>query len=299
MIVRELTDVGARPRRVAIGNFDGVHLGHQAIVRGCDTVLTFAPHPLAILAPGRAPLRLGTLDDRADRLAALGVRELVVVPFDPAFAALSCGDFMRRVLVERLRATHVSVGANFRFGAGAAGDAGTLAACTRFTVCAHPLVQIRGVSVSSSRVRASVLDGDVELAAQLLGRPHRLPCEAGETGRHDEGVVLRPEVGFAFPRSGSYKCRVISGRTRQLRRCAFLRVSAPALPGQDRTTSTLQLIDCDRIRPGEELSVELLSRVARSPQLVTSHEVGSREGLHALVESMACSPPPRMRTGIR
>src|SRR5690606_21887242 len=122
MQITWLPDVAPRPRRVAVGEFDGVHLGHRAVIAGADTVLTFEPHPLAVVRPEVAPRLLTSLELKAQLLAGLGVRELVVIPFDAAFARRSAEEFIDHVLVERLGATHVSVGDNFRFGHGAKGD---------------------------------------------------------------------------------------------------------------------------------------------------------------------------------
>src|ERR1044072_3728414 len=122
MEVTMLPDVEVRPRRVAVGEFDGVHLGHRAVIDGRDTGLTFDPHPLAVIRPEAAPKLLTTLERKAQLVARLGVEELVVIPFDEDFAHLTAAEFVDTVLVERLAATHVSVGENFRFGHPASGD---------------------------------------------------------------------------------------------------------------------------------------------------------------------------------
>jgi len=116
MDVTWLPDAQRRPRRSAAGEFDGVHLGHREVMRGADTVLTFEPHPRTVVSPDSAPLLLTTLAAKADLIAGLGVRELVVIPFDGAFAARAPQEFIDHVLVEQLGAEHVSVGENFRFG---------------------------------------------------------------------------------------------------------------------------------------------------------------------------------------
>jgi riboflavin kinase/FMN adenylyltransferase len=176
VLVTSLEDVRARPRRVAIGNFDGMHPGHAAVIQGCDTALTFAPHPLAVLAPERAPARLTDLAAKAELAGTLGVRELVVIPFDRAVAQQSAGCFVQDVLVGFLCAVHVSVGINFRYGSGAIGDARALAESRRFTTSVAQLVEVAGDVVCSSRIRAAIACGDLPLAACLLGRPHRMPC---------------------------------------------------------------------------------------------------------------------------
>src|ERR671916_334465 len=99
-----LPDARPRPRHVAVGEFDGVHLGHREVIRGADTALTFEPHPRTVVAPGSAPRLLTSLDVKAELIAELGVRELVVIPFDASFAAQSPEAFIEHVLIERLDA---------------------------------------------------------------------------------------------------------------------------------------------------------------------------------------------------
>ena len=128
MRITQLPDAQPRPRRIAVGEFDGVHLGHREVIRGNDTVLTFEPHPLQVVRPEAAPKLLTSLEAKAELVAELGVDELVVIPFDEGFAHQSPQAFIDDVLVAKLGATHVSVGENFRFGHGAAGDPALLAA---------------------------------------------------------------------------------------------------------------------------------------------------------------------------
>jgi riboflavin kinase/FMN adenylyltransferase len=209
MKVTPLPEVEPRPRRVAVGTFDGVHLGHRAVIEGADTVLTFEPHPLAVIAPGREPRLLTTLKRKAELIGELGVEELVVVPFDAAMAAVSAEDFVDDVLVGRLGATHVSVGENFRFGHGARGDAESLAADARFETRVAPLLEVDGEIVSSNHIRGLVLGGAVEYAATLLGRPFR---HAGEVVHGDKRgrelgfptANLLPPEGYVTPGHGVY-----------------------------------------------------------------------------------------------
>ena len=123
MRVVSLNDVepGPRPRTVAIGTFDGVHRGHREVIRGADTVLTFDPHPLAVIHPEAKPKLISTFPVKRDLIAGLGVDELVVIPFDKDFSGRSAEDFVQHVLLDRLGAGQVSVGENFRFGKGARG----------------------------------------------------------------------------------------------------------------------------------------------------------------------------------
>jgi riboflavin kinase / FMN adenylyltransferase len=173
----ELPQEGERPRRVAIGTFDGVHLGHREVIRGSDTVVTFDPHPLAVIHPEALPKLLTPFPIKRDLIAGLDVEELVVVPFDRELAERSAEWFVDEVLVRRLRAEQVSVGENFRFGKGAKGDPDLLASRDEFETRVVPLVEVGGEAVSSSQIRALVAAGDVRRAADFLGGPFLLDGE--------------------------------------------------------------------------------------------------------------------------
>ena len=177
------------PSVVAIGVFDGLHLGHQRVIatladlarqkRARATVVTFDPHPAWVLAPDRAPLLIGTLEQRLEGFEALGVKAVRVLRFDPVMAAESGEDFIERVLVNELHALSVVVGEDFRFGHERHGDVDLLShGGTRwdFDVVAAP---IYGSSYrwSSTMVRRALTDGDLEAANQTLGRPFTLRGE--------------------------------------------------------------------------------------------------------------------------
>lgn len=169
--VTSLPDAEPRPRRAAIGTFDGVHRGHQAVIKGADTVLTFDPHPLEILHPAALPKLIMPFGVKRDVIEGLGVRELVVIPFDAEFAARSAEEFVEDVLIDKLGAEWVSVGENFRFGAKAKGDPAMLASRPEFETRVVPLVEVDGETVSSTRIRALVAAGDMEGARHCLGAP--------------------------------------------------------------------------------------------------------------------------------
>jgi riboflavin kinase/FMN adenylyltransferase len=211
-----LPDVAPRPRRVAVGEFDGVHLGHRAVIAGSDTVLTFEPHPMAVIRPEAAPKLLTSLERKAELVAALGVEELVVIPFDEAFAHRSAEDFVDRVLVELLQATRVAVGENFRFGHGAKGDTALLRADGRFEAHVNPLVAVEGEIVSSSRIRTLVAEGDVEQAATFLGAPFALrgTVVAGDRRGRELGFPtanIVPDEALVCPAHGIYATRALIG----------------------------------------------------------------------------------------
>jgi riboflavin kinase/FMN adenylyltransferase len=171
---------------VAIGVFDGVHIGHQALLRRTmetaremglkSAVLTFHPHPACVVAPDRAPRLLYPIEERKELLLAQGVDEVHVLPFDKALVAMSAEQFAEDTLRTQLRARAVLVGENFRFGFQRKGDVATLA---RMGFVTRPLapVKYRGLVVSSSEVRKRIQDGEVSLAGRLLGRPYGISGE--------------------------------------------------------------------------------------------------------------------------
>jgi riboflavin kinase/FMN adenylyltransferase len=198
-----------RPRQVAIGTFDGVHLGHRAVIGESDTVLTFEPHPLAVIRPDAMPKLLMPFDIKRDVIDGLGVEELVVIHFDSAFQELSAERFVDEILVGRLGASHVRVGENFRFGKGARGDAAFLAARPEFETEVVPMVDVEGETVSSTQIRALVAAGDVARAARFLGAPFMLEGEVvhGDGRGRELGMPtanLVPDPRFACPGHGVY-----------------------------------------------------------------------------------------------
>lgn len=207
--VTSLPDTERRPRHVAIGTFDGVHRGHQEVISAADTVLTFDPHPLEILHPAALPKLIMPFSVKRDVIEGLGVEELVVIPFDREFAALTAEDFIERVLVERLGAERVSVGENFRFGAKAKGDPGMLASRPEFETRVVPLVEVDGEAVSSTRIRALVAAGEMEAARRCLGAPFMVEgtvVEGDQRGRTlgFPTANIVPDDRLAIPGHGVY-----------------------------------------------------------------------------------------------
>jgi riboflavin kinase/FMN adenylyltransferase len=207
--VTRLPEAEPRPRHVAIGTFDGVHRGHQAVIDDADTVLTFEPHPLEILHPAALPKLIMPFGVKRDVIDGLGVRELVVIPFDRDFAGVSAEDFIERVLVERLSAEQVSVGENFRFGTKAKGDPEMLSAHREFETRVVPLVEVDGETVSSTRIRALVAAGDVEAARRCLGAPFMIEGEVvtGDQRGRELGFPtanIVPDDRLAIPGHGVY-----------------------------------------------------------------------------------------------
>jgi riboflavin kinase/FMN adenylyltransferase len=196
-------------RKVAIGTFDGVHLGHREVIRGADTVLTFDPHPQAVINPSSAPKLLNPPSVKADLIAGLGVDELVTIPFDREFASKSAEEFVQEILVERLSAEHVSVGENFSFGHKAAGTPEFLRSRTEFETRVVPLVEVEGEIVSSSHIRGLVAAGELDKASRFLGGPFLFEGEvvAGDKRGRELGMPtanIVPNDALVTPGHGVY-----------------------------------------------------------------------------------------------
>lgn len=273
------------PCVAAIGVFDGVHRGHAALIaRAVDAarlrrvpcvVVTFDPHPLAVLAAAYAPAMVATLARRLDLLAALGVDATVVLGFTREFAAVEAETFGRDILSDRLRAELVVVGANFTFGRRGIGTVDTLAqigASAGFAVDAVELASAGAGVVSTTRIRALLAEGEVEQVSQLLGHPYRA-----------DGVVVRGEqrgraLGYptanldlapaaAVPADGVYAGRVLRlGRDGSQATASVLGVGAisvgtnPTFDGRRRTVEAF-ILDFDGDLYGDVLGVEFAHRL--------------------------------------
>jgi riboflavin kinase / FMN adenylyltransferase len=207
--VTSLPDAEPRSRNVAIGTFDGVHLGHRAVIEGADTVLTFDPHPLEVLHPAATPKLIMPFGVKRDVIEGLGVEELVVIPFDEEVAKQSAEDFIEHVLVEKLAAKQVSVGENFRFGAKAKGDPAMLEAHPEFETRVVPLIEVDGETISSTRIRALVAAGDMTQARRCLGSPFMVEGEVvtGDQRGRELGFPtanIVPDDRLAIPGHGVY-----------------------------------------------------------------------------------------------
>jgi riboflavin kinase/FMN adenylyltransferase len=218
--VTRLPDVerGRARSSVAVGTFDGVHRGHQQVIAGAECVLTFDPHPVSVVAPQHTPKLLTTPARKTELIASLGVQEMVVIPFDADFAARSAASFIDDVLVGALGAERVSIGENFRFGHKAQGDAQLLQQDGRFAVDVHPLLELDGEIVSSSRIRGLLLAGEIAEANRLLGTPFVLTgvVAHGDARGRELGFPtanLVPEEALVCPGHGVYACLAASPPT--------------------------------------------------------------------------------------
>ena len=226
-VVTDLADLERRPRALAIGTFDGVHVGHRAVIGQAvalaaersllGSVVTFDRHPLAVVDPSHAPRLLTPLTEKIRLIEELGPEELVLLPFDEGLAALTPAGFCDQVLAEALQARVVVVGENFNFGAGGAGDAAQLRTCGAahgFETVALSLVTEHGKTISSTRIRRLLNHGELEEVREILGRP---PSAAGLVVVGDRrgrtlGVPtanIDVEAGTIFPGRGVYAARVL------------------------------------------------------------------------------------------
>ena len=184
-------------------------MGHREVIRGNDTVLTFNPHPLSVLAPEKAPPLVMPHSIQRDVIGGLGVEELVVIPFDRDFSLRTAEEFVEHVLVGQLGATSVSVGENFHFGHKAKGSPDFLRSREEFETRVVSLIEVDGQPVSSTRIRELVTTGDVAGAAKLLGGPFILqgPVVHGEKRGRELGYPtanIVPREGFVVPATGVY-----------------------------------------------------------------------------------------------
>ena len=206
----------AKGASVAMGNFDGVHLGHRAVIDLARTdaslgILTFEPHPREYFAPQSPPFRLMNAEARANRLAKLGVERLYELPFGPELAGLTPDAFARHVLAAGLGVAHVVVGADFCFGKGRAGKAADLQALGNtygFEVTIADLVKSAGVEISSTAIRKALTDGRPRDAAAMLGHWHRIEGEVvhGEKRGRELGypTANMSVAGLHLPKFGVY-----------------------------------------------------------------------------------------------
>jgi riboflavin kinase / FMN adenylyltransferase len=210
-----------RPTVLTLGVFDGLHLGHQLIISrvverarvlgAVPTVVTFDPHPRAVLHPESAPPLLQTFDQKVEAFGVLGVEQAIVVRFTPEFAKVRAEEFLRDVVYERLQAREVYLGRGFAFGRGREGNIELLRRVSGelgFFADEVPEVRLRGQRISSSRIRELLADGNVNLARRMLGRPY------GVEGRVVRGHERGRTIGFptanlrpanrVIPRGGVY-----------------------------------------------------------------------------------------------
>jgi riboflavin kinase/FMN adenylyltransferase len=275
-VTRGIPAAAPSPVVLTIGNFDGVHLGHQAmlsellrVARARDMpacVLTFEPHPREFFAPDQAPTRLTSLRDKIELLAAHGVDRVHVCRFNYDLAQVSATDFIERVLVRGLGARWILIGDDFRFGARRSGDFVTLAQAAPvlgFEVKAMESVVLDGERVSSTAVRNALAQGDLPRARRLLDRPYSI------SGRVVRGDGVGRKLGFATanvqmkhnrpPLSGIFAVEVSGVGHRPLPGAASLGVR-PTVKQQGRPVLEVHLLDFQGVLYGRHVRVDFLHK---------------------------------------
>jgi len=209
-----------RGASIAMGNFDGVHLGHRSVIEAAAAhgplgVLTFEPHPREFFAPAAPPFRLMNAEARANRLAKLGVAHLYELPFNATMAAFTPAEFAEEVLARGLGAAHVTVGADFCFGKGRSGTVADMkaeGARLGFGVTVAPLLKIGAQEVSSTAIRTALAEGRPRDAADMLGHLHRIDGEVlhGEKRGRELGfpTANMSVAGLHLPKLGVYAVKV-------------------------------------------------------------------------------------------
>ena len=282
LVRRGIPPTGTQPHALSIGNFDGVHLGHQAILAevraqaaalgATSGVVTFEPHPREFFAPHAAPTRLSSLREKIEFLAQHGIERAQICHFNRAFASLSADEFIDRVLVSGLRARWIMIGEDFRFGAKRMGDFDTLRTAGRskgFEVRAMPDVTLNDVRghtyrVSSSLLREVLSAGDVERAASLLRRPYSI------SGRVMHGDKLGRTLGFPTanvqmrhnrpPLTGIYAVRVAGLGDSLLDGVASMGVR-PTVTNSGEMRLEVFIFDFDRDIYGKHIRVDFLKKI--------------------------------------
>ncbi|AUH34530.1 bifunctional riboflavin kinase/FAD synthetase [Paracoccus tegillarcae] len=266
--------VRARGTSAAMGNFDGVHLGHRSVIEAARdalpeaplAVITFEPHPREFFAPEAPGFRLMNAEARANRLARLGVEHLFQLPFGPVLAGLTPEAFAREVLCDGLGIAHVTVGQDFRFGKDRAGDAATLQDLGRqmgFGVTIAPLIGRNGQDFSSTAIRQSLSDGHPRQAETMLGHWHRIEGEVihGEKrGRELGWPTANMSVdGLHLPRLGVYAVLVdvLTGPDKGVFK-GVASLGVRPMFGRNRPNLEVHLFDFEGDLYGQHISVALV-----------------------------------------
>ena len=276
LIFRALHSPDHQPVALTIGNFDGVHLGHRALLsrllaaaktRGLPSaVVIFEPHPREFFTPDQAPTRLTSLREKLELLAELGVDRVHVCRFNSQFAKMSANDFID-ALHKKLAVKYVLIGDDFRFGSGRSGDFALMekiAGQQGFTVEAMHSVLHNGLRVSSTAVRAALASGNVRMASRYLGRPYSI------SGRVVHGDKLGREIGFPTanvqlkhnrpPLTGIYVVKVTGDHIPALKGAASLGVR-PTVHVNGRAVLEIHLLDFKQEIYGKHLRVEFLHKL--------------------------------------
>jgi riboflavin kinase/FMN adenylyltransferase len=272
-IFRHFHQADGSPLALAIGNFDGIHLGHQALLkrlietahaRGLKSaVMTFEPHPREFFTPMQAPARLTSLREKLELFAEAGVEYAYVCPFNKRFAAVTAEDFMQRIVREAMKAQAILVGEDFRFGAGRGGSAMDFAEAD-FELINLPHVVFDGKRISSTAVREALANGDLAHAAKLLGRTYSI------SGKVVHGDKIGRQLGYPTanihmlhdrpPLFGVYAVKLEGLTDTHLPGVASLGVR-PTIRANDRPKLEVHLFDFDQDIYGRHVRVHFMHKI--------------------------------------
>ncbi len=289
LVFRTIPEQASQPTVLTIGNFDGLHLGHRAMLERLvakarelglpATVMTFEPHPRELFSPEQAPARLTSMREKLELLDSCGVDRTYVCHFSRKLASLSADDFIGKLLVRGLGVRHVIIGDDFRFGKGRGGDFAALEAAGRqhgFSCEAMHTIEVDGERVSSSAVRDALAAGDLEHAARLLGRPYVI------SGRVVHGDKIGRKYGFPtanvqlkrkrMPLTGVFAVTVSGLDKRQLPGAANLGVR-PTLAAGMKPVLEVHLFDFDSDIYGRHVTVHFLHKLREERKFASLDEL--------------------------
>lgn len=269
--------VAEKPTVVTIGTFDGVHLGHQKIIaqittaaqeKDCDSlVLTFFPHPRMVLQEGTEMKQLNTIDEKTALLEKLGVDHLVIHPFDKAFSRMTAEEFVKEVLVDTFRLKKIIIGYDHRFGRNRTADINDLIAfgdTYGFEVAQISAEELNDVSISSTKIRTALNEGNIELANNYLGYPYAITGKVvkgqqlGRTIGYPTANILVKEDYKLIPQNGVYVVQsVLNGQT------VFGMMNIGNRPTVNGTSQTIEVhfLDFDQDLYDQTIPVSILKRL--------------------------------------
>lgn len=261
---------------LTIGNFDGIHLGHQSIFKqivqrakskgGTSIVLTFQPHPLRVISPERAPRQLTTFRDKVGLIKELGIDYLICVNFTKEFSNIEAEDFVKEILVDKIGVKEIFIGSNYLFGKGRKGNPELLKRLGRlygFSVTVVDELKIDGVTISSSRIRSLISNGRVEDASRFLGRPYSVTGTVISGARRGRKILHVPTANLTtpnelLPKDGVYAVTVdLDNRVYQ----GAANIGYNPTFEDKRFSFEVHILDFNRDILGKELRVNFIKRL--------------------------------------